>query len=872
MTFSKRNLAPVFGACRSSSQPGSSAAGNSMQPTGSAVQIQSLSSATDDQVSSWIVLWNGRGAIPTLQACKTAENPLNDMFSGECVANYMPIINGFAAKFTQSELAKFLEHYGSAVASVHEDTGVSATAAQQDPPWALDRSDQTDLPMDHLYRYYNTGTNVNVYIIDTGVRPTHQEFRYADGRPGSRAQEVYTSLTSGTKNVDCNGHGTHVAATVGGLTYGIAKNVTLNAVRALECLGNGTIAQVIQGLNWIKYNRVMPAVVVMSLGGDPQYALDLAVHDLVSSGVSVVVAAGNNDMDACSKSPAREPLALTIAAINDTDSRLWVSPGVGSNYGKCVDLWAPGSNILSASPADDTARELRSGTSQAVPFVAAAAALYLQNSTNATPEEVRTALLSSGAQNKVTEPPQSGVFNANVLATTPNILLNINIFPALKLSPEFIAVTNGPSGLGPFAVQISLIKAPQASVQVNVALSDASRGQISVPQLQFDASSWQTPQQVSLSLQDSAWQTVASDPFNVDFDIQSEDGLFNGRKPILRVDDRKGDTLAYPKVIQQLPFSDQANTFFFNDDYQAQCNSQYLDSGGGKDVVYYFKPRDNGTITVSLCASLNLSEAFDTKLFVFAGLEGPTPITRVACNDDFCGYQSQLMMDVKAGVAYGIVVDGFNGAFGPYQIDISPNNMALMMGSPPSPEYGQQPFVLPAGSISPGKTSTAGAPILGGSRIGIVVGAVAAALLLLAAAAAFLVRRRRNARKTVNGSITSSDDPDGYEMSSASQLQLPRDDVLKLAGVSLGLPADLESQAAPTGSPHRSQGDRPRSLIGALHSATGPLHRLVASATPAKGRQLSSQTPQLSTGGARDTSAAATAYPTIHSAGRKRFI
>ncbi|KAA6423827.1 MAG: peptidase S8 [Trebouxia sp. A1-2] len=301
-------------------------------------------------------------------ACLEAENLTKGRFNGTCTATFTSVFTGLSAQFTHSQLLIFVAAYKDSIASVHQDGGVTATDTQYNAPWALDRIDQGTLPLNGQYNYVSSGSDVNVYIVDTsrlvttlyllqGIRTSHDEFMYADGSPGSRAREVFTSLSSGIAGQDCNGHGTHVAATVGGLTYGPAKNVTLLAVRALECLGNGTVAQVIQGLEWVKDNFIPPAAVVMALGGESQYALDLAVAEVVQAGVPVMVAAGNEDTDACLTSPAREPLAITVSATDQNDSRLWVSAGTGANYGTCVDIWAPGYDILSASNTADNATE-----------------------------------------------------------------------------------------------------------------------------------------------------------------------------------------------------------------------------------------------------------------------------------------------------------------------------------------------------------------------------------------------------------------------------------------------------------------------------------------------------------------------------------
>ncbi|BDA45353.1 probable extracellular serine proteinase at N-terminal half [Coccomyxa sp. Obi] len=540
------------------------------------------------------------------------------------------------------------------------------------------------------FDYYNLGTNVNMYTIDAGIHVTHQEFRYGDGSAGSRASEVFTSLQSGRMGHDCNGHGTHVAAAAAGLTYGVAKNASLLAVRSLECLGNGTVSQVIEGLDWVREHYVAPAVVVMALGGEPQYALDMAVRALVIAGVPVIVAAGNEDSDACAKSPAREPLAITVGATARDDARLWMSPGVASNYGRCVDMWAPGEDIISASRRSDSATEFRSGTSQAVPYVAGTAALYLQNASDATPEEVASVLEASGIWGVVFEPAESGPFNAHVLDDAPPILVNTDMFNALSAQPDTLTIAGGEAGFGPIAVNVSLAEAPMAMVSAAVNISEAARATVFPGELMFTPDNWADPQVLWVSVGASAWLTTKSDQFYVDMALRSADDRYDGKRPRLRVIDKKGDTLEYPKVVHALPFWDSANTYFFNDDYTVNCPGEYIDQGGGKDVAYYFAPKQDAQITISLCASAAHSDAFDTKLYVVADLLSPrgTRLTPLACNDDFCGYQSKLTMDVRAGVAYGIIVDGFDGKFGTYELAITAAK-GVVNGSIPPPGYGQ---------------------------------------------------------------------------------------------------------------------------------------------------------------------------------------
>ncbi|DBB00918.1 TPA: hypothetical protein ACH3X1_000835 [Trebouxia sp. C0004] len=588
-------------------------------------------------------------------------------------------------QFTHSQLLLFVAAYKDSIASVHQDGGVIATDIQYNAPWALDRIDQGTLPLNGQYSYFSSGSNVNVYIIDTGIRTSHDEFGYADGSPGSRAREVFASLSSGIAGQDCNGHGTHVAATVGGLTYGPAKNVTLLAVRALECLGNGTVAQVIQGLEWVKDNFVPPAAVVMALGGESQYALDLAVAEVVQAGVPVMVAAGNEDTDACLTSPAREPLAITVSATDQNDSRLWVGAGTGANYGTCVDIWAPGYGILSAGNTADNATQYRSGTSQAVPFVAGAVAIYLQNNTDASPLEVKTALMSSGSWGVVHESNASGPLNAGVLNYTDDVLVNTAMFHAVNFEPQSIQITGGANGFGPFFVNVTLAQAPVGSVAVAVSLSNVSRAMVAPQQLLFTLNNWSTPQLLNLTTAAEAYHSVDSDDFYIQLDLTSNDPDFNNTHPRLQVSDSKGDTVEYPKAILSLPFSDQGNTYFFTDDYNIICGNQNSTaSAGSKDVAYFFQPQEDCTVTIATCNSAEFVDDFDTVVYVLGNASGPGLMEVVGCNDDACSYLSRLQVNMTAGSAYAIVVDGYGGKFGQYQIDITAQQGPVNGTAPPS--------------------------------------------------------------------------------------------------------------------------------------------------------------------------------------------
>jgi len=296
---------------------------------------------------------------------------------------YESALKGFAVTLAPGLAARLADD--SRVAYVEQDAEVTTMTTQSGATWGLDRIDQRALPLTRSYSYNATGAGVTAYIIDTGIRFSHNEF-------GGRAVSGYDAVDGGSAD-DCNGHGTHVAGTVGGSTYGVAKGVALVGVRVLNCSGSGTTSGVIAGIDWVTSNHTNgSAVANMSLGGSASSALDSAVSRSIADGVTYAVAAGNGNrggkaQDACNYSPARTPDALTIGATDSTDTKpRW------SNYGACVDWFAPGVSITSAWYTGSSATNTISGTSMATPHVAGVAALYLQGSPGSSPAAVRAAL------------------------------------------------------------------------------------------------------------------------------------------------------------------------------------------------------------------------------------------------------------------------------------------------------------------------------------------------------------------------------------------------------------------------------------------------------------------------------------------------
>ena len=330
-------------------------------------------------------------ASPRAAANETAQ-ALVDQYGGKVNVVWQDAVNGFGATMTEQQARRLAAD--PRIVHVEQDATVQLAGVQPSPPsWGLDRIDQRDLPLNNSYTYPDVTNQVTAYIIDTGIRTTHTTF-------GGRA--VWGTNTVGDgNNTDCHGHGTHVAGTVGGSQYGVAKTTRLVAVKVLNCSGSGSFTGIVSGVNYVTSNHVSgPAVANMSLGGTGSNAtLENAVRSSIADGVVYAIASGNSNSDACNFTPARTPEAITVNASTNTDARASFS-----NFGTCTDIFAPGQNITSAWNTSDTATSTISGTSMAAPHVAGAAALILGANPTMAPQTVASTMYTNSTPNKITNP------------------------------------------------------------------------------------------------------------------------------------------------------------------------------------------------------------------------------------------------------------------------------------------------------------------------------------------------------------------------------------------------------------------------------------------------------------------------------------
>lgn len=320
--------------------------------------------------------------------------------NGQVTRQYSNAFNGFVVRMDASEINRLRQD--PRVQLVEQDQIMNVSTTQNGATWGIDRIDQQNLPLSGSYTYTDNGAGVNAYILDTGITIAHNDF-------GGRAVNGWDFIDNDSVANDCHSHGTHVAGTVGSNTYGVAKGVTLTGVRVLDCQGSGSNSVVIAGVDWVTANASLPAVANMSLGGGSSTALDNAVNGAINAGITFVVAAGNDNADACNGSPNRVPAAITVASSTSSDAR-----SSFSNWGSCIDIFGPGSSITSTLNST-SGSSVKSGTSMASPHVAGVAAIYLQSNPSATPSQVDSALTAQATPGVISDPRGS-----------VNLLLNMN--------------------------------------------------------------------------------------------------------------------------------------------------------------------------------------------------------------------------------------------------------------------------------------------------------------------------------------------------------------------------------------------------------------------------------------------------------------
>lgn len=572
----------------------------------------------------------------------TAKADVLSLLGSSITRTYSAAFKGYAATLTSSQLKALKGN--PAIQHIEQDRIITVSSSQPNPPWGLDRIDQVNLPLDRLYVDRSNGAGVTAYVVDTGIAP-HSEF-------GNRLVTGYTAINDAYGTTDCNGHGTHVAGTIGSATYGVAEAVTLVPVRVLSCAGSGSTSGVIAGINWAITNHAagVPSVLNLSLGGGADVFLDTAVRNAIADGIVVVVAAGNdgNKTDtalhnACLYSPAREPQAITVGSSTSTDARSGFS-----NYGTCVDLFAPGSSILSTWLNGGTAT--LNGTSMASPHVAGAVAAIWGSNLALTLTSIQTMTLASVSANKLTD-TRTG---------SPNLLLHVPSGSGVAPSPPRNVVAVSGSGRATVTWDAPIDSGSSTITRYTVTSTPGNKtcswtsGPLSCTVVGLSSNVTYTFQVTASNTTNTSTASPSSNSVVVGLSNNS----FSAALPLIGVSGTETDS---------------------NENATLETNEPALDTGtGGASVWYRYTPTQSGTFSIDTVGS-----DFDTVLTAYTG-STINALSRVAFNDDIDYYNgvvtSAISITVSANITYYFRVTSYGSTRGKITL-----NWSQTINCPPSP-------------------------------------------------------------------------------------------------------------------------------------------------------------------------------------------